>query len=132
MGADRLFLVTDAMAHVGCDMQSLPWLESSINKMGDKLTLDDGSLAGSCLNMAAAVKNMYRLLSSNEKHAEGRSKRMCDVLKMASHTPASVMNLEKRGRLMADYHADFVLLNEELQINGSWISGLQAANSKMK
>jgi N-acetylglucosamine-6-phosphate deacetylase len=132
MGADRLFLVTDAMAHVGCDMQSLPWLESSINKIGDKLTLDDGSLAGSCLNMAAAVKNMYRLLSSNEKHAEGRSKRMCDVLKMASHTPARVMSLEQRGQLMTGYHADFVLLNEELQIQGAWIGGVQAADSKMK
>jgi N-acetylglucosamine-6-phosphate deacetylase len=42
------------------------------------------------------------------------------------------MSLEQRGRLMTGYHADFVLLNEELQINGAWISGLQAANSKMK
>lgn len=131
MGPNRLFLVTDAMAHVGSDMQSLPWFESSINKRGDKLTLNDGSLAGSCLTMAGAVKNMYGLLSSNEMQTDDKSKLLCDVLKMASHTPARIMSLEQRGRIIPGYHADFLVLDEELQVQGSWIDGLQVAGANL-
>ncbi|MFT6268324.1 MAG: N-acetylglucosamine-6-phosphate deacetylase [Alphaproteobacteria bacterium] len=128
IGPQRLMLVTDAMAHVGCDMQVYPWLNANITKVGNKLTLDDGSLAGSCLDMASAVKNMYALLSegvlANEQH-----RLLNDALNMASATPANLMGLKRLGKLIPGHQADFILLNQDLSVQASWIKGEHVAGA---
>lgn len=118
IGAKRLMLVTDAMAHVGSDMQSLPWLDSKITLGGDKLTLEDGSLAGSYLNMASAVRNMHSLLNES---SDGTS--LVNVLNMASQVPANFLGLDDIGQLQAGKKANFVLLDEQLQPQACWING---------
>lgn len=124
LGPERLMLVTDAMAHVGSNMQTLPWLDSTITKADNKLTLDDGSLAGSCLDMASAVENMYMLLSKGVLPSE-QNTLLKDVLNMASMTPAKLMGLAHLGKLIPRMQADFVLLNQDLKVEASWISGKQ-------
>lgn len=124
LGPERLMLVTDAMAHVGSKMQTLPWLDSTITKADNKLTLDDGSLAGSCLDMASAVDNMYTLLSEGVVASE-QNTLLKDVLNMASKTPAKLMGLTHLGKLMPGYQADFVLLNQDFKVQASWINGEQ-------
>jgi N-acetylglucosamine-6-phosphate deacetylase len=126
IGPERLMLVTDAMAHVGSELQTLPWLNSTITRADEKLTLDDGSLAGSCLDMGSAVKNMYTLLSENALPSE-REGLFNDVLNMASATPANAMGLVNVGKLKQGYHADFVLLQENLSVQATWINGAQVA-----
>jgi N-acetylglucosamine-6-phosphate deacetylase len=128
IGPKRLMLVTDAMAHVGCNMQTYPWLNSTITKVGNKLTLDDGSLAGSCLDMASAVKNMYALLSEGAVASE-QDTVLYDVLNMASASPATLMGLARLGRLIPQHQADFVLLNHDFRVQGSWINGEQVAGT---
>jgi N-acetylglucosamine-6-phosphate deacetylase len=122
IGPGRLMLVTDAMAHVGSDMQTLPWLDSTITKAQDKLTLDDGSLAGSCLDMASAVENMFTLLSQGMQSSE-QQLLLSDVLNMASTTPANLVGLTHLGKLMPGYQADFITLSQDFKVNDSWIKG---------
>jgi N-acetylglucosamine-6-phosphate deacetylase len=124
LGPERLMLVTDAMAHVGCNMQTLPWLDSTITKVGGKLTLDDGSLAGSCLDMAGAVKNMLTLLSEDALDTE-KDRLLQDVLNMASLAPATLLGLQTRGQLISGNQADFVLLDPNLNVQACWINGEQ-------
>lgn len=131
LGAERLMLVTDAMAHVGSDIQTLPWLDSTITKVGDKLTLDDGGLAGSCLDMAGAVKNMYGLLSQGVA-ADEMPSLLNAALNMASKTPAKIIGLERRGQLKVGHHADFIVLNEHLQTQACWINGEQIAGTSIQ
>ncbi|WP_371195997.1 N-acetylglucosamine-6-phosphate deacetylase [Glaciecola sp. SC05] len=122
IGPSRLMLVTDAMAHVGSDMQSLPWLDSTITKVGNKLVLEDGSIAGSCLDMAGAVKNMFDLLSAGLPDDQPNDV-LSEVLNMASQVPANMLSLSDRGELKPGNRADFVLLNDDLQVKACWIDG---------
>jgi N-acetylglucosamine-6-phosphate deacetylase len=126
IGPKRLMLVTDAMAHVGSEMKTLPWLDSEITRVGSKLTLADGSIAGSCLDMAGAVKNMLELLSKDTNDTQTQTI-LQDVLNMASATPAALMGLNTQGQLKVGFNADFVLLDQALRAKACWINGEQIA-----
>jgi N-acetylglucosamine-6-phosphate deacetylase len=109
----RLMLVTDAMAHVGCDLDVLPWLDTQITRHGNKLTLDNGTIAGSALDMASAVRNAHQHMHIELGHA----------LNMASLSPATFAGLEQLGQLKVGKQADFILLDRQLSIVSSWIKG---------
>lgn len=121
IGADRLMLVTDAMAHVGSSVDRIPWLDTQIIRDDDKLTLEDGSLAGSCIDMAAAVRNMHQLLNNQ----------LTAVLNMASRVPARFLGLDYLGELTGDKHANFILLNNKMHVQASWINGQQVAGEPL-
>jgi N-acetylglucosamine-6-phosphate deacetylase len=116
----RLMLVTDAMAHVGCDLDVLPWLDTQITRHGNKLTLDNGTIAGSALDMASAVRNAHQHM-----HIE-----LGNVLNMASLSPATFAGLEHLGQLKVGKQADFILLDRQLSVVSSWIKGERQATQK--
>ncbi|GAA6183040.1 N-acetylglucosamine-6-phosphate deacetylase [Aliiglaciecola sp. NS0011-25] len=116
-GWQNLMLVTDAMAHVGADVESLPWLDTHIIRTGNKLTLPDGTLAGSALDMASAVSNIHQNMGIALESA----------LNMASLTPARFLYCSDRGKISVGMQADFVLLDDQLQSLGCWIAGVQVA-----
>lgn len=122
IGAERLMLVTDAMAHVGSNLQTLPWLDSTITKKDGKLTLDNGNLAGSCLDMSSAVRNMYSLLTQQTRNYDADTV-LTNVLNMASRVPASLLGILDRGSLKVGNKADFVVLNNDLFVTGCWMDG---------
>ena len=124
IGSERLMLVTDAMAHVGSNLQSLPWLDSTITKKDGKLTLDNGNLAGSCLDMSSAVRNMYSLLTQQTRNYDSDTV-LTNVLNMASRVPASLLGILDRGSLKIGNRADFVVLNDDLFVTGCWLGGTQ-------
>jgi N-acetylglucosamine-6-phosphate deacetylase len=113
-GAERLALVTDAMPTVGSD-QSEFWLAGQrIACDGDRCTASDGTLAGSNLNMAAAVRNAVRLMHVDVETA----------VRMASEVPASVMGLAAgRGAIRAGMRADLVLVDGGNNVVETWIAG---------
>jgi N-acetylglucosamine-6-phosphate deacetylase len=123
IGAERLMLVTDAMAHVGSDLQTLPWLDSTITRKDGKLTLDNGSLAGSCLDMSSAVRNMYLLLRQQARNYDADAV-LANVLNMASRVPANLLGIANSGSLQVGNKADFVLLNNDLFVSRCWIGGV--------
>ena len=84
-------------------------------KLADgRLTTDDGTLAGSHLDMASAVRNAVTLAQIP----------LDDALRAASLTPARFLGLDnERGTLRPGARADFVALSEDLQVIATWIDG---------
>lgn len=114
IGPGRIFLVTDAMSTVGTDMQSFELNGRRIYRREGRLTLADGTLAGSDIDMIASVRFMHRSVGVPIEEA----------LRMASLYPAEAAGLgDRKGRLSAGFDADFVELSEGLDVEATWIGG---------
>lgn len=113
-GTERLALVTDAMPIVGSDQKEFRLGGQLISCDGDRCTAADGTLAGSNLNMAAAVRNAVRFMQID----------VATAVRMASAVPASVMGLAaERGAIRAGMRADLVLVDRGNAVVETWISG---------
>jgi N-acetylglucosamine-6-phosphate deacetylase len=113
-GTERMMLVTDAMSVTGTDLTSFELHGRTIYRQDGRLTTEDGTLAGSDLDMASAVRNSVERLGLA----------LPDVLRMASLVPASFLRLDHElGRIAPGYRADLVLLDESLQVRQTWIDG---------
>ena len=107
-------LVTDAMAVTGTDLTGFELHGRTIYRRDGRLTTADGTLAGSDLDMAGAVRNSVERLGLA----------LPDVLRMASLIPARFLRLDhEMGRIAPGYRADLVLLDEALQVKQTWIGG---------
>lgn len=110
----RVFLVTDAMPPVGAKETGF-----RLNGRPARLTdgvcrLRDGTLAGSGLDMASAVRNVVDLLRLP----------MDEALRMASLYPAAFIGMDDRlGRIAPGYRADIVLFRDEVDVQETWIDG---------
>lgn len=114
--AGGIFLVTDAMPPVGTDIKEFPLYDKTVYVENGKLTSSTGELAGSSLDMATAVKNTHLELNVPLEEA----------LRMASLYPAQYLYRQQnvlRGQLKVGQYADFVMLNDNLSVNETWISG---------
>lgn len=110
----RMMLVTDAVAAVGSDLRTFQLSGHAVTVDGGRCTLPDGTLAGSCLDMAGAVRNTHNLLDLPLEEA----------LRMASLYPAEFLGMSNvRGRIRAGYRADLVLLDDDLNVRRTWIGG---------
>ena len=79
-----------------------------------------GGLVGSGLTMDRALRNAIKLLGINLPLAS----------KMVSANPARVLGLEHvKGRIAEGYAADFVLMNDALQVVSCHIAGTQRFSS---
>ena len=113
-GPERLMLVTDAMPSVGSEADHFLIHGREIRRMGDRLVGAAGTLAGSTLTMAGAVRGMME---------QGRVS-LETAVRMASATPAAFLGLADRlGRIAPGYQADMVLLDQALAVRRSWIGG---------
>ncbi len=113
-GADRMMLVTDAMPTVGSDLLTFDLLGRTIIRENGRLTTADGTLAGSDLDMATAVRNSVHFLKVDLPAA----------LRMASLVPARFLRLDKElGRVAPGYRASLVLLDDDLRVRRTWIEG---------
>lgn len=113
-GPERMMLVTDAMSSVGSDLTEFDLLGKTIHRANGRLTTADGTLAGSDLDMAGAVRNaVYRL-----------GLPLPVALRMASLAPASFLRLDHElGRISPGYRANLVLLDDDLSVRQTWIDG---------
>jgi N-acetylglucosamine-6-phosphate deacetylase len=111
---DRFMLVTDAMPAVG-SLQSTFVLQGRTIRVVDGICRDEnGTLAGTALDMGAAVRNAVALLGLNVEEAA------C----MASRHPAEFLGMEHElGRIAPGYRANLVLMDDELQVRKTWIDG---------
>jgi N-acetylglucosamine-6-phosphate deacetylase len=113
----RFMLVTDAMPSVG-GRKSFILNGQQISAGGGKCVNPQGTLAGSDLDMASAVRNAVATLGLD----------MVDALAMASANPAAFLGLEDElGRIAPGYRANLVLLDSALNVIDSWIDGERAA-----
>ena len=110
----KVFLVTDAMPMVGADDPSFDLYGETITAVDGVVRNAAGSLAGSALDLASAVRNTVGLLGLPLEEA----------CRMASRYPAEFLGLGgELGRIAPGYRADLVLLDPGMQVRGSWIAG---------
>ena len=113
-GPGRLFLVSDAMPTVG-DAGDVFTLDGrTVTRAGGRLTLADGTLAGSDLNLASAVRFAIDELGV----------RRAEALRMASLYPATLLRVDDcYGRIRPGYRADFVHLSDDNIVQSVWVAG---------
>lgn len=110
----KVFLVTDAMPMVGADDPSFELYGETITAVDGVVRNAAGSLAGSALDMASAVRNCVDLLGLP----------LDEACRMAAQYPADLLGLGgSHGHIAPGYRADLVLLDEALQVRATWIAG---------
>jgi len=110
----KMFLVTDAMPPVGSD-DPLFYLDGAAIICRDGICATaHGTLAGSALDMATALRNTIEMLGIP----------LAEAARMASTYPAEFLGLQQsHGRIAAGYRADLVVLNDDLSVHETWIAG---------
>jgi N-acetylglucosamine-6-phosphate deacetylase len=115
--ARRLILVSDSMATVGASASAMTLFGEPICVQGGALRTSDGTLAGAHLDLSAAVRNATTLLGASAPEA----------LRMATLTPAEFLGVaHERGQIAPGRRADFVVLDDDLNVTGVWIGGERA------
>jgi N-acetylglucosamine-6-phosphate deacetylase len=113
-GPEQLMLVTDAMPTVGSNTPHFMIGDVEITEENGALRSADGTLAGSNLNMAQAVRNAVSMMQVP----------LIDASQMASATPAGFLGLgQLYGKIAAGCRADFVHLDDRLNVQNCWIAG---------
>jgi N-acetylglucosamine-6-phosphate deacetylase len=114
-GLGRPLLITDAMPPVGGNRSSFTLHGENITVRNGRCLTVDGTLAGTVLDMATAVKNCIRLLGVP----------LPDALRLASANPAAFIGLEHMlGKLVPGYRADLVAFDpNDMTVLATWVAG---------
>jgi N-acetylglucosamine-6-phosphate deacetylase len=114
---DRFMLVTDAMPPVGSPATSFVLQGRTIHVSNGVCRDENGTLAGTGLDMATAVRNTVHLLGLG----------IAEAARMASEYPAAFLGLDRElGLIAPGYRANLVLLNDALQVRRTWIEGVSS------
>jgi N-acetylglucosamine-6-phosphate deacetylase len=106
-GANRLMLVSDAMRAKCLGDGEYELGGQSVSVRDQKATLADGTLAGSVLQLPAAIKNIIAYTGCS----------LAEAVSMASYQPACLLNIDRRkGSVEIGKDADVVVLNEKLEV----------------
>ncbi|HEX8442576.1 MAG TPA: N-acetylglucosamine-6-phosphate deacetylase [Allosphingosinicella sp.] len=113
-GAEKLALVTDAMPTVGSEVKEFRLGGRRIVAQDGRCTDAAGTLAGSDLDMASAVRNAETMMGVD----------FATAARMASESPArAIGRADSRGSIVAGAHADFVLMDSGRRVVETWIGG---------
>jgi N-acetylglucosamine-6-phosphate deacetylase len=116
-GEGKLFFVTDAMSLVGSADNSFTLNGRTVRRetggFCSKLVLSDGTLAGSDVDMASAIRYGLTYLDLS----------LAEALRMATLYPARFLKIENRGRLAPGLRADLVHMTDAIEVKQTWING---------
>ncbi len=116
--ADKLMLVSDAMATVGAKDASMSLFGERIAVSGGALRTEAGTLAGAHLDLAEATRNATTMLNATADEA----------LRMASLSPSAFLGVGgSHGRIAPGARADIVLFGDALTVHKVWIGGAEVA-----
>src|ERR1700675_4083908 len=111
----RFMLVTDAMPAVGSAEPTFVLQGRTIRVVDGICRDENGTLAGTALDMAAAVRNAVSLLGLD----------IVEAARMASEYPAEFLGLgHELGRIAPGYRANLVQMDDKLEVQKTWIEGL--------
>jgi N-acetylglucosamine-6-phosphate deacetylase len=118
-GLGHPMLVTDAMPPVGGTRSSFKLHGENITAREGRCLTNAGTLAGTVLDMASAVRNCIRLLDVS----------LQDALRFASAHPAAFLGLDRMlGKLSPEYRADLVAFQpDDMTILATWVAGDDAS-----
>jgi N-acetylglucosamine-6-phosphate deacetylase len=114
-GLGHPMLVTDAMPPVGGSGSTFKLHGENITVRDGRCVTADGTLAGTALGMASAVRNSVQLLGVS----------LPDALRFASKHPAMFLGFEhKLGTLARGYRADLVAFDPtDMKVVATWVAG---------
>lgn len=114
LGADRIYLVTDAIAAAGMRGGEYSLAGRRIFLEEGTPLLEDGTMAGSVLQMDEALRNVLNVTGCT----------LPEAVRMVATTPARLIGEGKRkGRLAPGYDADVIALTPDLRVDSVWIRG---------
>ena len=119
-GADRIALVTDAVAAAGAPAGTYALGGAPIVSDGQSARRPDGTLAGSTLTLDHAVALMIHLGGARPDAA----------LTMATAVPAARLGLTDRGRLVPGARADLALWSADLTVVATIVGGALAFDAR--
>lgn len=105
-GARGITLVTDAMMAMGMEPGRYTLGDRAVIVDATSARLADGTLAGSILQMDAAIRNVIEYTGCS----------LADAIAMASTTPARLLGLQNKGRIAEDGDADLVIFDKSLRV----------------
>lgn len=122
-GRENIVLVTDAIRAKCMPDGTYDLGGQEVAVTNSKVTLADGTLAGSVLTMPQAIKNMMQFTGCS----------LADAVAMASYNPAHQLKVDDRkGTIEVGKDADLVVLDAELNVQltvcrGAAVGGTSAA-----
>jgi N-acetylglucosamine-6-phosphate deacetylase len=113
-GPAKIMLITDAMPSAAGGPDHFMLQGRRVTRAKGRLTLEDGTLAGSDLTMDQAVRYCVNRLGVP----------VADALRMASATPAAFLGKARQlGRIRPGYLASLVHLDDDLRVLRTWVEG---------
>jgi N-acetylglucosamine-6-phosphate deacetylase len=114
LGAERVVLVTDAMAAAGLPDGEYDLVGNRVTVRGGRATLPDGTIASSTAGMHDCVRNVVQLLDVP----------LHTATQMASGVPARAMGVSDRiGSLAVGQPANLVIFDDQVAIAMTIVSG---------
>lgn len=110
-GPERMIIISDSIAPAGLPDGQYIINNRPINVKNSHAYLPDGTIAGSASTLMDCVRQAISF---------GIPKN--DALKMASETPANCIGV-KKGRIEKGYDADFIVLNDSLNVISTFVRG---------
>jgi N-acetylglucosamine-6-phosphate deacetylase len=113
-GPEHFMLVTDAMPIVGSDASEFQLQGRRILVRDGQCIDDQGTLSGSALDMASALRNAVQMLDLT----------LVEAARMTSSQPAAFLGIDDEvGHIAPGYRANLVLLDDALNVLETWIDG---------
>lgn len=113
-GHDNILLITDCMMAGGMGEGKSKLGEFDVIVKDGQARLENGSLAGSILDLIDGVKNVYDWNIADKKQA----------IDMASKNAAASVGIDDRCGILKDGRdADFIVLNEDLSLVETYLNG---------
>lgn len=113
-GVENTCLVTDAIAYAACEHPNIDpnfIIEDGVCKLADH-----SSLAGSLATMDKLVQTMVQKADIP----------LADAIRMASETPARLINIaDRKGTLARGKDADILILDRKLNVRCVWSMGIE-------
>lgn len=112
-GVAKMMAITDGTGASGLPRGATATLGGRTITVGDVALLEDGTFAGSVLTMDRAFRTLINLMDI----------KLTDAAQMCATTPARELGLHGAGVLAAGAIADFVVLDGELNVVETYVSG---------
>jgi N-acetylglucosamine-6-phosphate deacetylase len=113
-GPDRIALISDSVSLNGLPDGKYELETRTVTLSGGAIRLEDGRLAGSCLSLDRAVRNMVRFAGAGLPLA----------VRMASLTPARALGIDSRkGSVAVGKDADLILFDDDIHVQEAVIGG---------
>ncbi|HEY5876262.1 MAG TPA: N-acetylglucosamine-6-phosphate deacetylase [Ilumatobacteraceae bacterium] len=113
LGAARLNLVTDAVSALGVGAGAGRLASVAVTIGADGVRNADGVLAGSTLSLDRAVRNLIAFTGCE----------VADAVATVTSTPADLLGLADRGRLVPGRRADITVLDGDLCVIATVVGG---------